>query len=65
MSKFNFEKAYNELEALVEEIEKTEDLEESLKKYEKGLDLVSKCKKRLSEIENKVEVIREKFSEQE
>ncbi len=60
---FNFEKAYSELEKIMAEVEKNEDLEKSLKLYEKGLDLISKCKKRLEEVENRVKVIREKFGE--
>lgn len=64
-TKFDFEKNYAELESIVEEMEKISDLDKSLKLYENGLDLISKCKKRLQDVENKVTVLKEKFSEEE
>ena len=45
----SFKEQFDELEALVEEFEKGElDLDESLKKFERGLQLAAACKERLS-----------------
>lgn len=58
----NFQQAFSELEALVQEFEKGElDLDESLKKFERGLELAVLCKERLAVIENKVKDIKAKF----
>ena len=60
--KQNFQEAFSELEALVQEFEKGEmDLDDSLKKFERGLELAAQCKERLSVIENKVKEIKAKF----
>lgn len=59
----NFAEAFKELEGIVQWFETEEvDLEEGLKKFERGLELAGKCRARLSEVENKVEKIKEKFS---
>ena len=38
------------------------DLDEGLKKFERGLELATFCKDKLTEVENKVEEIKKKFS---
>jgi exodeoxyribonuclease VII small subunit len=58
----NFAKAFEELEAITEWFEQSEvDLDEGLKKFERGLELAKACKEKLSEVENKVKEIRKKF----
>lgn len=62
--KANFAEAFKELEDIVQWFEASEvDLEEGLKKFERGLELAKKCRARLSEVENKVTRIKEKFSD--
>lgn len=62
--KANFAEAFKELEDIVQWFEASEvDLEEGLKKFERGLELAKKCRSRLSEVENKVTQIKEKFSD--
>lgn len=62
--KANFAEAFKELEDIVQWFEASEvDLEEGLKKFERGLELAKKCRARLSEVENKVKRIKEKFSD--
>lgn len=62
--KFNFAKAFQELEEITEWFESDgTDLDEGLKKFERGLELAQQCKKKLKEVENKVEEIKGKFSE--
>lgn len=59
---FNFAKAFEELETIMEWFEKEEvDLDEGLKKFERGLELAKACKDTLTEVENKVEKIKSKF----
>jgi exodeoxyribonuclease VII small subunit len=61
---FNFAEAFKELEGLVEWFETQEvDLEEGLKKFERGLDLAQRCRARLKEVENKVTQIKAKFAD--
>jgi len=53
---------FQELEKIVQELETDKvDLEESIKKFERGLELADLCKKRLTEVENKVVEIKKKF----
>lgn len=60
--KFNFAKSFEELEKIVQDLETGQvDLDEALKKYEKGLDLASQCQAKLKEVENKVKIIKAKF----
>ena len=60
--KFNFTKAYQELEEINEWFQGEEiDLDEALKKYERGMELVKKCQERLKEAENKFEDIKKKY----
>ena len=57
-----FSKAFEELEAITEWFEREEiDIDEGLKKFEKGLELAKLCKEKLSEVENRVEEIKKKF----
>lgn len=60
--KINFTKAFEELEEITEWFESEEvDLDEGLKKFERGLELASACKEKLTEVENKVTEIKKKF----
>jgi len=57
----NFEKALAELEQLVEEMEQGNlSLEESLKRFEKGIALTSECQQALQKAELKVQELIEK-----
>ena len=58
-----FAQNYAELEKIVEWFEHEEvDVEEGLKKFERGLVLASVCKERLSAVENRVREIKDKFT---
>jgi exodeoxyribonuclease VII small subunit len=61
--KLNFSKAFEELEGITEWFEGEDqlDLDEGLKKFERGLELASTLKAKLGEVENKVETIKQKF----
>ena len=60
----DFEKALNELEALVERMEKGESsLEDSLKDFERGIELTRHCQKALTEAEQKVQILLKKDGE--
>jgi len=64
--KFNFTKAYQELEEINEWFQGEDiDLDEALKKYERGIELVKKCRERLKEAENKFEDIKKKYDSSE
>lgn len=53
-----FEKSITDLEKIVSQLEKGElSLEESLKNYEKGIQLAKICEKALAEAEQKVETL--------
>ena len=57
----NFEKALSELEALVEDMENGNlSLEESLKRFEKGIALTTECQQALEKAELKVQELVEK-----
>ncbi len=57
-----FAEAFAELEKLTEWFETQEvDLDEGLEKFERGLELADVCKKKLAEVENKVEILKKKF----
>jgi exodeoxyribonuclease VII small subunit len=57
----NFEKALGELEKLVEEMEQGKlSLEDSLKRFEKGIALTSDCQDALQKAELKVQELLEK-----
>jgi exodeoxyribonuclease VII small subunit len=54
----DFEKALQELETLVERLEKGDlPLEESLKHFERGIELSRACQTALKEAEQKVEIL--------
>lgn len=62
----SFAQAFAELEKLTEWFETEEvDLDEGLKKFERGLELAQICKKKLAEVENKVTTLKKKFGEAE
>lgn len=57
----DFEKALKELETLVERMERGEiSLEDSLKHFERGIELTRACQKALREAEQKVHILMEK-----
>ena len=63
MKKFDFAKSYKELEEIAARFERGDlSLEEGLKKFEQGLELVAECKKYLKQVENKIIEIIKKFS---
>ncbi len=54
----DFEKAVKELESLVERMEQGElSLEDSLKAFERGVELTRQCQKALDEAEQKVDML--------
>lgn len=58
----SFQQAYQELEKLTEEFENEDlDLEESLPKFRKALELSQLLKERLSKIENEISEIKEQY----
>ncbi|MFH1252782.1 MAG: exodeoxyribonuclease VII small subunit [Candidatus Uhrbacteria bacterium] len=58
----NFSQAFEELEQITAWFEKGEaDLDEGLKKFERGLELAKLCKGKLSEVENKIKELKLKF----
>ena len=61
--KIDFAKAFSELEEITEwfETEDQLDLDEGLKRFERGLSLAAELKKKLSEVENKVQEIKTTF----
>lgn len=61
--RFNFTNAYKKIEEINEWFqEENIDLDEAIKKYKEGMELIEKCKKRLKETENKFEDIKNKYS---
>lgn len=61
---FDFEKALAELEQLVGRMEQGElTLEQSLKEFERGVELTRHCQKALQEAEQKVEVLLQKSTD--
>ncbi|MFC1662828.1 exodeoxyribonuclease VII small subunit [Patescibacteria group bacterium] len=62
--KFNFAHKFDELEKIAESFDdESVDLEEGLVKFERGLKIAEELKTKLSEVENRVESIKKKFSE--
>ena len=60
-SEFDFEKSLEELEGLVERMEHGDlTLEESLKDFERGIELTRACQKALQEAEQRVRQLVEK-----
>lgn len=61
-TKFDFGKAYKELEKIVEEFESREiDLEKDLPNFERGMELATQLQKHLKVMENKVVDVEKKF----
>ncbi|MBI4005288.1 MAG: exodeoxyribonuclease VII small subunit [Gammaproteobacteria bacterium] len=61
----DFEKALEELEALIVKMEQGNlSLEESLRYFERGIALTKTCQKALSEAEQKVQILLEKDGKQ-
>jgi exodeoxyribonuclease VII small subunit len=60
----NFAKAFEELEEITRWFDSQDqlDLDNGLKQFERGLELASELKQKLSEVENKVEEIKKKFA---
>jgi len=57
-TEINFEKAIEEIQAIVEDIEAGRlPLDESIKKYERGLYLIKECQKALTNASQKIEKI--------
>ncbi len=62
-NKINFEKTFLELEELVNQMEKGDlSLEESLKCFERGMNLTKDCQQALYQAEQKVKILLEKNS---
>ena len=56
--KFDFEKALNELEKLVENMEEGDmSLEDSMKQFERGVALTRSCQQALADAEQKVQIL--------
>ncbi len=54
----NFEQSLNDLEKIVADLEQGDiSLEESLKSFEKGVELTRACQKALKEAEQKVQIL--------
>ena len=60
----DFSKGFEELEQITQwfDSQETLDLDAGLKKFERGLELATELKKKLAEVENRVEEIKSKFS---
>ena len=58
-----FATAFEELEQITQWFDSEDqfDLDQGLKKFERGLELADELKKKLTEVENKVEEIKAKF----
>lgn len=60
---FQFGESFEQLNKIVEQLESgSADLDKALVLYEEGLKIVQDCKKHLTEVENKVKVIRESYA---
>jgi len=54
----SFEEALSDLEKIVEELENGElTLEQSLERFQKGIELSKYCNKRLDEVERKISIL--------
>jgi len=64
-SKPDFGKSFGELEQIIDWFEGEEiDLDEGLKKFERGLELAQACRTQLQKVENRVNELKVKFGEQ-
>jgi exodeoxyribonuclease VII small subunit len=62
---FNFAKAYKELEDIAEEFESGNlSLEDGLKKFERGLLVAKDCREYLTDVENKIIEIKDKYNKE-
>lgn len=62
--KTDFKQQLEELEHIVEWFESEEvDIDQALEKFERGMELASNLEKQLSEMENKVQEITQKFND--
>ena len=58
LESLDFEKAYQELESIVERMERGEqDLENSLSDFERGVSLMKHCHSKLKDAEQKVDIL--------
>ncbi len=58
----DFGRELKELEQIVDQLEKSDgDLDTSLDKFERGMELANRLKNYLDNVENRVEVIKKKF----
>jgi len=65
MEKFNFSKAYQEIEEINKWFQQENlDLNKAIEKYKKGMELIKQCREQLKEAENKFEEIKKKYSEE-
>jgi exodeoxyribonuclease VII small subunit len=63
---FDFEKSLEELEQLVSKMEQGDlTLEQSLKEFERGVELTRYCQRALQEAEQKIEILLQKSSDAE
>ncbi|MFZ2681478.1 MAG: exodeoxyribonuclease VII small subunit [Patescibacteria group bacterium] len=61
--KTSFAEAFQELEEITAWFETSEvDLDEGLKKFERGLELAQVCKSKLADVENQVIDLKKKFA---
>jgi exodeoxyribonuclease VII small subunit len=64
MENVDFEKSLKELEKIVRELESGDvGLDESLKKFEKGIDLYKNCRQTLEGAERKIKILSESLKE--
>lgn len=64
MTTLNFETSLKELETIVRELESGEvNLDESLKKFERGIDLYKKCRQTLEGAEKKIKILSDSLKE--
>jgi exodeoxyribonuclease VII small subunit len=60
----NFEKSLKDLEQIVRELESGEvNLDESLKKFEQGIELYKKCRSTLETAEKKIKILSDSLKE--
>ena len=58
MAKLNFEENINKLESILSELEKGDlNLDDSVKKFEEGINISKECNKMLEEAEKKITIL--------
>lgn len=61
-SQFNFAKAFEELERIAKEFETASlDIDQGIKKFERGLEIAKQLKTRLQDAENRISTIKRRF----